>query len=187
MSNPESQVLLEHLERDLGAYTGRGAARPESKLPFSLLQFHDRPAPQVTATVTFGVSTHVLVGGDGKNHHQELLVLLDRAADEEGLHIAANVGVYLLDEHVALLEGETIAMPRQSESRLDTIVAATPDLFPARLATCERCDPPVEFIWLLPFAKSESHLVVEHGWRDLLKALGDRGHAPWDLTRPAVR
>jgi hypothetical protein len=64
MSNPASQVLLEHLECDLGAYTGRGAARPGSKRPFSLL--------------------------------------------------------------------------------------------------------------------------VKHGWRDLLKALGDRGHAPWDLVRPAV-
>jgi hypothetical protein len=186
MSNPETQVLLEHLERDLGAYTGRGAARPETKLPFSLLQFDDRPRPQVTATVTFGVSAHVLRDREGENHRLELLVLLDRTVDEEALDIAANVGVYLLDEHVALLEGETVAMPQQSGSRLDTIVAATPDPFPARLASCERCDPPVEVIWLLPFARSESHLVVEHGWRDLLEALSDQGHAPWDLMRPAV-
>jgi hypothetical protein len=40
MSNPASQVLLEHLKCDLGAYTGRGAARPGSKLLFSLLVKH---------------------------------------------------------------------------------------------------------------------------------------------------
>jgi hypothetical protein len=50
----ESKVILEHVARDLGEYSGRGVAKPESGLEFSLLQFDDQPNPGVTATITFG-------------------------------------------------------------------------------------------------------------------------------------
>jgi hypothetical protein len=181
-----SEFLLEHLERDLGRYGGRGVTRPESDLAFSLLQFDDRPEPAVTATVTFGVSTHLLRDADGNDHRQELLLLLRRDADDTALQIAANVGSYVVDGHVGLLEGETVAMPAATASALDTLVAAGPEPFPARFARCEHFTPPLELIWLLPFAMSEWHLVVEHGWRELFLVLRRRGEAPWDLGRATV-
>jgi Suppressor of fused protein (SUFU) len=186
-SAPRAAVLLTHLERDLGEFTGANAAmKPETDLDFSLLQFDDRPESGVTATVTFGVSVHMLTGRDSRERREELVVLLQRPFDHEALDMAANIGRYLLDEHVALAEGETIRMPAQGGGRLDRLVAALPDPFPDRFARCDEFDPPIEFVWLLPFAQSEHHLVAEHGWRDLLDEVRAHGHSPYDLLRNVV-
>jgi hypothetical protein len=180
-------ILLHHLERDLGEYTGaKGAMEPESDLGFSLLQFEDRPEDGVTATVTFGLSVHVLTQRDGREGRQELVVLLHSPFDEDALQIAANIGRYVLDEHVALAEGETIGMPAQAGGRLDRLVATPPAAFPERFARCRDFDPPVDFAWLLPFATTEHHLVAEHGWRDLIDELRTQGQSPYDLLRDVV-
>ena len=180
-------TLLDHLERDLGEFTGaKGAMKPETALGFSLLQFDDRPEDDVTATVTFGVSIHLLTQRDGRERRQELLLLLRTPFDEDALQIAANIGRYVLDEHVALAEGETIGMPPQAGGRLDRLVAAPPAAFAERFARCNEFDPPVDFVWLLPFAASEHHLVAEHGWRDLVDELRTQGLSPYDLLRDVV-
>jgi hypothetical protein len=180
-------TLLDHLERDLGEYTGaRGAMEPETNLGFSLLHFEGKPEEGVTATVTFGLSVHVVTQRDGRERRQELVLLLRSPFDEDALQIAANIGRYVLDEHVALAEGETIGMPTQAGGRLDRLVAAPPAAFAERFARCNELDPPVDFIWLLPFAASEHHLVAEHGWRDLVDELRTQGQSPYDLLRDVV-
>jgi len=181
-----SKAVLEHLERDLGEYSGQGVAKPESGLGFSLLQFPDRPSPGVTATVTFGISTHLLRARDERDRREELLVLLREEFDETALQIAANVGSYALAGHTALSEGETVAMPKDRDSDLDRLVVARPDPFPDRLARCDDFEPPVEFFWLLPAAGSEDHMVVDHGWRELLAWIRKRGEDPFDLRRAAI-
>lgn len=186
-SAPRAGVLLEHLERDLGEFTAtKGAMNAETGLDFSLLQFDDRPDSGVTATVTFGVSVHVLGGRDGSERREELIVLLRRSFDQEALEIAANIGQYLLDEHIALVEGETISMPPQRGSRLDRLVATSPVPLPGRFARCNQFEPPVDLVWLLPFAESEHHIVAEHGSRDLLRWIGERRESPYDLRRTPV-
>jgi hypothetical protein len=182
----ESKTVLEHLERDLGQYTGQGVAKPESGLGFSLLQFADRPSPGVTATVTFGLSTHLLRARDGGDRREELLVLLREEFDEMALQIVANVGSYALGEHIALSEGETVGMPKDRDSDLDRLVVARPEPLPDQLARCDDFEPPVEFFWLLPSAGSERHMVVEHGWRELLAWIDKRGEDPYDLRRAAI-
>jgi hypothetical protein len=182
----KSKAILEHLERDLGEYTGRGVARPESSLGFSLLQFDDRPDLGVTATVTLGVSAHLLQGSDGHDRREELMLLLRREFDEVALQIAANVGSYALEEHIALAEGETMGVPKEGDGGLDRLVVARPEPFSDRLARCDDLEPPVEFVWLLPFAESEHHIVAEHGWRDLLHWVREREFDPYDLRRQVV-
>lgn len=183
---PEAEVLLGHLERDLGPYTGRGVGTRDWDLPFSLLQFPDRPRSGVDATVTFGVSTHVFEGGDGRPRRQELLTTLLSELDAAAVDIAANVGGYVLERHVALLEGESIAMPTRAGSRLDALVATRPEPFPDRLARCEDVEGGVEIVWLLPCARTELHITKEHGVPDLLRAIGERGEDPYDLARTPV-
>ena len=92
----------------------------------------------------------------------------------------------LLDEHVALVEGETVGMPGQAGSALDRLVVAAPQPFAPRFARCDDADPAVEIVWLLPFAPSEHHIVAEHGWRDLLQHIRAIGASPYDLLRPVV-
>lgn len=160
--------------------------RPQTGLEFSLLQFDDRPEDGVTATVTFGLSVHILTQQDGRERRQELVLLLCSPFDEDALEIATNIGCYVIAEHVALAEGETIRMPLQDGGRLDRLVVAPPAEFPNRLARCDTFDPPVDFLWLLPFASSEHHLVAEHGWRDLVDELRAQGQSPHDLLRETV-
>lgn len=174
--------LLGCLETELGECR---TARWDSDLPFSVLQFDDQPELDVTATLTFGIFTHVLTGPDGVERRQELMVLLRRGLDEEALQIAANVGAYVIEEHVALAEGETVGMP-QRDGNLDRLIVARPDPFPETFGRCDDFAPPVEFAWLLPFAGSEHHIVAEHGWRDLLHWIRARGLDPYDLARPVV-
>jgi hypothetical protein len=186
-SAPQPAVLLAHLERDLGEFTGaKGAMKPETGFEFSLLQFDDRPEDDVTATITFGLSVHVLTQRDGRERRQELVLLLRSPFDEDALEIAANIGRYVLEEHVALAEGETIRMPIQTGGRLDRLVVAPPAEFPDRFARCDEFDPPADFVWLLPFASSEHHVVAEHGWRDLVDELRAQGQSPYDLLRETV-
>jgi hypothetical protein len=181
------KILLEHVERDLGEYTGaKGMAGPESELGFSLLQFEDRPESDVTATITLGLSAHVLRGRDGGDRREELIVLLRQEFDEAALQLAANIGSYVLEEHIALIEGETASMPKQPGSVLDRLAVARPEPFSARLARCDSFDPPVEFVWLLPFASSEHHIVAEHGWSDLLHWIRNGSQDPYDLGRNVV-
>jgi hypothetical protein len=181
---PQADLLLAHLERDLGPYTGRGVARPEWELDFSVLRFADRPEPGVSATVTLGLSAHVLEGSDRRPRRQELLVALRSELDESALEIAANVGAYVLDRHVAVLEGESIALPppARDDSRLDTLFCAQPEPFP-RLA---RCGDGVEVVWLLPCARAELHIATEHGVPDLLHWIREGGEDPYDLGRTPV-
>jgi hypothetical protein len=180
-------VLLAHLERDLGEFTGdKGAMKPETDLDFSLLQFDDRPDAGVTATVTFGLSIHVLRARDGRERREELVLLLERAFDADAMELAANIGRYVLAEHVALAEGETVGTPAQAAGQLDRLAVASPEPFPTRFTRCDEFDPPVDLVWLLPFAASEHHVVAEHGWRDLLDALRTRGQSPYDLRRDVV-
>ena len=183
---PPGDVLLDHLERDLGEFRGRGLAEPETSLDFSLFQFDDRPEDGVTTTVTFGISTHVLTGRDGSERRQELLLALRADLDDAALDIAANIGAYVVDRHVALLEGETMRTPTEEDLKVDMLVAATPAPFPSRLSVCPEFEPPVEIVWLLPFAESEHHIVAEHGWRDLLHWLRERRLDVYDLARETV-
>jgi hypothetical protein len=46
----------------------------------------------VTASVTFGIGSHVLTGSDGVDRRQELLVILRRAFDETAITLAAGIG-----------------------------------------------------------------------------------------------
>jgi hypothetical protein len=179
----EGSDLLGCLEKELGKCR---TAKWDSDLPFSVLQFDDQPEPDLTTTLTFGISTHVLSGRDGFERRQELMVLLRRGLDEEALQIAANVGAYVIDAHVALAEGETVRMPRRRDGNLDRLVVAPPDPFPEEVGRCDEFDPPVELVWLLPFAGSEHHIVAEHGWRDLLHWMRERELDPYDLSRPVV-
>jgi hypothetical protein len=96
------------------------------------------------------------------------------------------VGTYLLDRHVALIEGETVAIPAELRGSLDRMVVARPDHIDAELGVCDALDPSVEILWLLPFAPDESHVAIEHGWRDLLDWLHSSGADPYDLGRPSL-
>lgn len=183
---PQAAVLLGHLERDLGAFAGDGVLARDWELQFSALQFPDRPERGVTATVTFGVSKHVLEGADRRPRRQELLVTLRGALDDTALDVVANVGAYVLERHVALLAGESIAMPPAGDSQLDALVAAMPEPFPPRLARCDGIDDGVEIVWLLPCSRPELHVAVEHGVDDLLRHIRERGEDPYDLARTPV-
>jgi Suppressor of fused protein (SUFU) len=183
---PQAEAVLKHFERDLGEFAGAGVMKPETDLDFSLLQFDDRPEDGVTATVTFGLSIHVLNGRDAVQRREELILLLQRDFDGQALDAAANIGRYLLDEHVALVEGETVGMPGQADSTLDRLVVAAPEPFAPRFARYDDADLAVEIVWLLPFAPSEHHIVAEHGWRDLLQHIRAIGASPYDLLRPVV-
>jgi hypothetical protein len=63
---------------------------------------------------------------------------------------------------------------------------ARPDPFPKTFGHCDEFEPPVVFVWLLPFAGNEHHIIAEHGWRDLLYWARERELDPYDLGRPLV-
>jgi len=181
----EGDVLMDHLERSLGEFSGRGTAASEWNIPFSVWQFDDVPEQDVTTLVTFGISAHLLVGSDQAEHRQEVLVSMRTQFDDESVDIAVSIGAYLLDRHVALLEGETVAIPAELRGSLDRMVVARPDHIDPELARCEGFEPAVELLWLLPFAPDESHVAIEHGWRDLLAWLRSSEADPYDLRRPS--
>jgi Suppressor of fused protein (SUFU) len=180
-----SRVVLRWLERELGPYRGGGVAKPEWDAQFSVLQFQDRPTDGVTVSVTFGIGAHVLVGADGVGRRQELLVALREAFAETAITLVAGVGSYLLDDHLALVEGETIRAPHELGVEM-MLVAARPDAVAPRLVRFDEVEPPLELAWLLPFHEIEYHVVVGHGWPDLLALLAERGLDPFDLERRAV-
>ena len=138
----------------------------------------------MTACATFGVSTHALAARDGSTYRHEVLVFLRDG--EAALQICANIGAYLLDEHVGLLEGETMAMHLEADAALDRLVVAAPDPPYAHLGRCDELDEPVELVRLLPFAQSEHHVVIEHGWRELLRWLDEYGYDSYDLNRGTI-
>ena len=158
--------MLQWLEGELGPYRGRGVAKPDWEAEFSVLQFDDRPAQGVTASITFGIGSHVLTGADGIKRRQELLVTLRRALDETAITLAAGIGSYLVDEHVALLEGETVRAPRELGVTM-MLVGACPAWFMPGILRFGDADPPLEVVWLVPFHESEHHVVSRHGWREL--------------------
>ena len=180
-----SRTVLHWLERDLGPYRGRGVAKPEWDAEFSVLQFDDRPVHDVTASVTFGIGSHVLTGSDGVDRRQELLVILRRAFDETAITLAAGIGSYLVDEHVALLEGETVRAPRELGVTM-MLVGAPPDRFMPGIVRFGDAEPPLEVVWLVPFHESEHHVISQHGWRDLMRLLDERELDPFDLAREAL-
>ncbi|MDQ3067424.1 MAG: hypothetical protein M3R12_09790 [Actinomycetota bacterium] len=55
-----------------------------------------------------------------------------------------------------------------------------------RPLTAEVYWPPVDVLWLLPFAPDESHVAIEHGWGDLLAWLRSSEADPYDLRRPSL-
>ncbi len=177
-------LLLEHLERSLGRYEGKGRVEPEWNVPFSVLRFDDVPSEGVATQVTFGLSDHILVGADRKERRQELLVSLRQA--DVALDLLVSTGMYLLGGHLALLEGETVSIPAELQGSLRHLVVAHPDHLDPALAQCDTPDFPVELVWLLPFAVAESHVAVEHGWRDLLDWIREEGADPFDLERPSL-
>ena len=179
-------VLMDHLERFLGEFSGRGTAEPEWNVPFSVLQFDDVPEREVTTLVTFGISNHLLVGSDEGERRQEVLLSMRKQYDDVSVEIAVSIGAYLVDRHVALLEGETVAIPAELRGSLDRLVVARPDHIDSGLARCEGFQPPVDVLWLLPFAPDESHVAIEHGWRDLLAWLRSSEADPYDLRRPSL-
>jgi hypothetical protein len=191
---PDRERLLDHLEAGLGGDRWM-TYEADREIPFTIFAAPDRPADGVTTTFSFGISQHVLAGQDGSDRSQELLISLRRDLDDAALQIVANIGVYILDRHVALLEGETIRLPAPAEAiglpardepRLDWLVAAPPVPFAPSFATFAEASPPIELVWLLPFAEIEHHVVVEHGWRDLLRWLEEKELDPYDLRRAAV-
>jgi hypothetical protein len=72
------------------------------------------------------------------------------------------------------------------DGTLDRLVVALPEPFPDRFARCDEFEPPVELLWFLPFAASEQHIVTDHGWRELLHWIRERGESPYDLDRTTV-
>lgn len=187
LSEPtEGSALMDHLERALGPFSGRGVAAPEWELPFSVWAFDDRPEQGVTAHVTFGISTHLLTGSDGTERRQELLLTLRPRWDETAVDIAANVGAYLLDRHVALLEGETVGIPLDLGTGIDRLLATRPLPFAPPFGRCEAFEPPVELIWLVPFAAAETHIATDHGVRELLDLLEEAGADAYDLARRPI-
>jgi hypothetical protein len=178
---PDGAELLAHLERAFGEYDGNGVAAPEWKLPFSVLRFDDVSASGVTSLVTFGLSGHVLAGGDGNEHVQELVVSLRQ--DDVALDLVASVGAYVLDRHVALVVGETVGIPPELRTALDRLVVAPPVHVDGSLAELPGENGNVELVWLLPFAPGESHVAVEHGWQALYDWLRAEGADPFDLAR----
>jgi hypothetical protein len=179
-----SRVLLQWLEGALGPYRGRGVAEPEWNAD-SVLQFDDRPAQGVTASITLGIGSHVLIGADRIERRQELLVTLRRALDETAITLAAGIGSYLVDEHVALLEGETVRAPHELGVKM-MFVGASPGWFISGIARFGDSDPPLEVVWLVPFHESEHHVVSQHGWRELLRLFDEYDLDPFDLAREAV-
>jgi Suppressor of fused protein (SUFU) len=180
-------MLLAHLERGLGGrYAGAGITAPEWNLPFSAFRFVDRPETGVNALTTFGLSSHAFTGADGMDHHQEILLTLRSRWDDVALQIIASLGAYMLDGHRALVEGETIAIPRELKLPLDFLVAAKPDPFAPGLGRCGECEPEVEIVWLLPYAADEEHVVTAHGWRDLVELLEESGSDGYDLARTSL-
>ena len=144
------------------------------------------PEPGVTTLVTFEISEHILVAADGTEHRQELLLSLRKQFDAASVDIAVSVGAHLLDRHIALVEGESVAIPAELRGSLDRMVVARPDHIDPELAPCDGFEPPVEIVWLLPYAADESHVAIEHGWRDLLDWLRSSGADPYDLARPSL-
>ena len=100
--------------------------------------------------------------------------------------LAVSVGGYLLDRHVALVEGEVVAMPEELHGSLDRMIVALPAHLSDALARCDDFEPPVEIVWLLPFAADESHVAIEHGWRAPFDWLRDEGGDPYDPSRTSL-
>jgi Suppressor of fused protein (SUFU) len=91
----------------------------------------------------------------------------------------------LVDEHVALLEGETVRAPRELGVTM-MLVGAPPDRFMPGIVRFGDADPPLEVVWLLPFHESEHHVISQHGWRELMRLLDERELDPFDLAREAL-
>jgi len=65
-------------------------------------------------------------------------------------------------------------------------IGASPAWFISGIERFGDAEPPFEVVWLLPFHKSEHHVVSQHGWRDLLRLLEESDLDPFDLAREAV-
>ena len=108
-----------------------------------------------------------------------------RDRPEDGVTSTVTYGI---GEHVVVGSDarETIRLPVELDRELDLLVAAAPEPFPARFARCRSFEPPIEIVWLVPFAGGEHHIVAEHGWRDLLHWLRERELDVYDLRRPSL-
>jgi len=122
----EGAVLMDHLERFLGEFSGRGTAEPEWNVPFSVWQFDDVPEREVTSLVTFGISDHLLVGSDEGERRQEVLLSMRKQYDDVSVEVAVSIGAYLVDRHVALLEGETVDGDSSRAARLPRPTGSRP-------------------------------------------------------------
>ena len=133
----EGTALLEHLERSLGTYAGKGFVEPE-----------------------FAAADRRRAGA--RRQRRSVRRRTPRRAPRR-----RNGG-----------------SPAELRDSLDRLIVARPEH--VDLADCEELEPPVGILWLLPFATDESHVALEHGWRDLLDWLRSSGADPYDLRRPSL-
>ena len=137
--------LLPHFERSLGRFKGEGTAEPEWNVPFSAFRWRDAPHAGVDVLVSFGLARHLLA-----DRRQELLLALRRAWEDVALSILVSIGAYLLERHIPLGVGETVRVPPELETPVDTLVVSSADELVSGLGVCGDYDPPIEVVWLVP-------------------------------------
>jgi hypothetical protein len=182
--------VLNHIEKKLACLDGAWSEeRDGTPLPFKILLFRNQPSDGLITFVTLGISEALLPLGAGRRIRQELVFSAhDRFRLWNMAGLVSQIGKELLQTNRPLLRGQVLE-PAGSilpGATLDAIYCSIPVFFPQSFHQCNTTEPPTVFVWCIPIAASEAHLVRTTGWNYFEEQLEKSDPDLFDLQRTPI-
>jgi hypothetical protein len=162
--------LPDHLERFLGTIRGGWTKDADGqKMPFSVVDFVNRPLPNTVTFSTLGLSKLPLHAETALTHVYEELVIVAPESLRLGPvpGVLQQIGQEAIGTGRAVLRGDVIG-PRgplfSADSQMEAFYATNPLCFPDEFASYREDDREVVLLWLMPISRKEAAFVRAEGW-----------------------
>ncbi len=188
MALEKSPPLIEHIEHHLGDLEDSivdswGAGTKGSK--FQILELKDQPVPHAITYMTLGISDHLLEQETGPIRQELIFSCWEDFAHLKPQTLVSAFGMEILDQQLAVHNHEVVGPggPILGGLQVDSIYCISPRYFPEPFEVCEKLDPPVVFVWLVPLYQEEAQFVDSHGWEQFEQVLYEQDPDILDLER----
>lgn len=180
--------IIEHAEKFLGNISRGWSSKPSSD-GLQVVCFENAPFEAVDTFMTAGLSHHDLRISDNKTVRQELILpVASTGLSEMLVSLLLFIGELILRNHVALLRGQVIRLPRDAAERLgfDALYCAIPVFLDDDFATFNGSQPPTVIAWVIPIYKSEADYVDAYGWSKFEDMLEEKDPDLFSLERESI-